>query len=87
MSKTHKHAALIKAWADGEEIEFKSEYDGWSHRPTPCWSPDEEYRINPTSNSRKAQIAKMTATVNKLQIDLDNMRASLTKALKQIGEK
>ena len=87
MSKTHKHAALIKAWADGEEIEIQTIDNLWEARPDPFWDESAKYRIKPTSDSRKAQIAEMTALVNKLQIDLDNMRASLAKALKQLGEK
>ena len=45
--KPHKHAELIKAWADGAEIEF---YD---HRTQKWWGQDSpdwtyaEYRIKP----------------------------------------
>ena len=51
--KPHKHAELIKAWADGAEIEFrfKDAIQGWSD-----WKPNDgrfsndpwwEYRIKP----------------------------------------
>ena len=51
--KPHKHAELIKAWADGTEIEFrfKDAIQGWSD-----WKPNDgrfsndpwwEYRIKP----------------------------------------
>lgn len=51
--KPHKHAELIKAWADGAEIEFrfKDAIRGWSD-----WKPNDgrfsndhwwEYRIKP----------------------------------------
>ena len=51
--KPHKHAELIKAWADGAEIEFrfKDGIQGWSD-----WKPNDgrfsndpwwEYRIKP----------------------------------------
>ena len=46
--KPHKHAALIKAWADGAIIQFKGIYGVWAdtdgNRPT--WTAD-EYRIKP----------------------------------------
>ena len=44
--KPHKHAELIKAWADGAEIEVKKP-DGWEIRFSPKWHPDNEYRIKP----------------------------------------
>lgn len=44
----HKHAVLIKAWADGAEIELKSKvHQGWVHVDKPCWRDDFEYRIKP----------------------------------------
>ena len=46
----HKHAELIKAWADGAEIQFR-EYEGeWNDfQPNGyvCWHQDMEYRIKP----------------------------------------
>lgn len=51
MSKAHKHAELIKAWADGAEIEF---YDTrfkepcWKACGDPPWWQDEViYRVKP----------------------------------------
>jgi len=44
--KPHKHAELIKAWADGAEIEVKNEDGTWE--PTkPLWHPNNVYRIKP----------------------------------------
>ena len=42
----HKHAELIKKWADGNEIEIKTQ-NGWSYCPNPDWSEIGEYRIKP----------------------------------------
>lgn len=48
MKQPHKHAALIKAWADGAEIEFFSKGgDGWVLSNSPQWYDDYEYRIKP----------------------------------------
>ena len=47
--KPHKHAELIKAWADGEQIEF---FDPYHHewKPIgghPMWSDRFDFRIKP----------------------------------------
>jgi hypothetical protein len=51
MKTPHKHADVIKAWADGAEIEFYDTRFG-EHRwkscgNTPCWDERFEYRIKP----------------------------------------
>lgn len=49
--KPHKHAELIKAWADGAEIEVKHPANGsWFDAKPPCWDTDYEYRIKPQLN-------------------------------------
>ncbi len=48
MNKPRKHAELIKAWADGAEIEGR--YDSgskWMTCNPPYWHEDKEYRIKP----------------------------------------
>ena len=48
MKTPHKHADLIKAWADGAEIEFRWYcLDEWRRLTTPRWDQDGEYRIKP----------------------------------------
>jgi hypothetical protein len=42
--KPHKHAELIKAWADGAEIECR-DCRVWYHAKDPRWQEDMEYRI------------------------------------------
>ena len=43
----HKHAELIKAWADGAEIQvYKPHWDEWHDCQTPIWDSD-EYRLKP----------------------------------------
>lgn len=46
MNKPHKHAELIKAWADGAEIEFKS-HGGWRKCNPVDWNEHMEFRIKP----------------------------------------
>lgn len=48
MKKPHKHAELIKAWADGAEIEHRWDTDDfWVESITPTWIGDCLYRIKP----------------------------------------
>lgn len=49
-AKPHVHAEVIKAWADGAEIEyFSNSYDKWIAvvNNNPCWSSNEKYRVKP----------------------------------------
>lgn len=51
MGKPHKHADIIKAWADGAQIQFKQPDDSdqyWDDvRGRPGWYEGLEYRIKP----------------------------------------
>jgi len=45
----HKHAELIKAWADGAEIEILCN-SGWVSEDNPEWYPEHKYRIKHEPN-------------------------------------
>lgn len=45
--KPHKHAELIKAWADGATIEVLSDNEWYTLYITPCWAENSIYRIKP----------------------------------------
>lgn len=47
--KPHKHAELIKAWADGAEIQWRWGHinDEWETTTSPHWQSDCEFRIKP----------------------------------------
>jgi hypothetical protein len=50
MCKPHKHADLIKLWADGAEIESRGKtMKHWEDCPKPRWFDDLEYRIKPAT--------------------------------------
>ena len=52
--KTHKHAELIIAWANGAEIECYCEtIDEWEHHKTPVWSEMSIYRVKPKWEKRQ----------------------------------
>ena len=47
--KPHKHAAIIKAWADGAQIQYKSQLGncGWRDDSYPTFEDNYEWRIKP----------------------------------------
>lgn len=45
----HKHYDLIKAWADGAQIEYLTRSKRWYYVSVPCWDENTEYRIKPIS--------------------------------------
>lgn len=45
--KPHKHAEIIKAWADGADIQSKILGGNWSDCSTPRWYEETEYRVKP----------------------------------------
>lgn len=47
MTKPHKHAELIKAWADGVEIQVLMESGKWEDMAHPKWYDVLTYRIKP----------------------------------------
>lgn len=48
MKTPHKHAELIKAWADGAEIEYFSKTAlEWCLITVPTWADNVEFRIKP----------------------------------------
>lgn len=48
MSKPHKHAKLIKAWADGAKIQWFDATKGkWYPSDNPLWKEEREYRVKP----------------------------------------
>ena len=56
MSTPHKHAELIKAWADGAVIQYKDALcDVWTDTSgnRPAWITDAEYRVKPTPDPLK----------------------------------
>jgi len=45
--KPHKHAEVIKAWADGAEIQSRIHNSGWVDCSAPHWYEGSEYRVKP----------------------------------------
>lgn len=54
MSKPHVHAATIKAWADGAEVQFfGTGAQAWLNTSAPLWNPNFRYRIKPKPPIKK----------------------------------
>lgn len=59
--KPHKHAEVIKAWADGAEIEFRGDHHKeWMPALSPSWADYNEYRIKPVEPERVYPQTAMT---------------------------
>lgn len=54
-----KHAELIKAWAEGAEIQFKNGAN-WMDIPVPAWSEIEVYRVKPSEPVAPIVLTGMT---------------------------
>lgn len=52
----HKHAAIIKAWADGAIIQFQGIAGEWEDvlSNSPLWSSQNSYRIKPEEKPKKS---------------------------------
>ena len=47
MKTPHKHAEMIKAWADGSEIQLQNSIGQWMDEKYPTWNLSAVYRIKP----------------------------------------
>ena len=71
----HKHAELIKAWADGAEIECKqtSSSENWSYIHNPDFRSN-EYRIKPTKSDKDVQIEKLEQQARDLADEISKLK-------------
>lgn len=74
----HKHAELIKAWADGAEIEELSFNDVWNPRgqKSISWLPNSIYRIKPQKSDKDLQIEKLEKQAQQLAKDIAKLKES-----------
>lgn len=65
-TKPRKHSELIKAWADGAEIQYKVKANGnWTDISIPSWDDVNEYRIKPAEPvDPLARVVIYVSTVN-----------------------
>lgn len=70
MNKPHKHAEIIKAWADGAEVEFRAHFvERWQDASYPTWHSHYEYRVK----------VKVKEEVLITRVTLHNTRVTLHK--------
>ena len=78
--KPHKHAELIKAWADGAEIEYWQDGSGWYLDMKPKWNEFQKYRIKPEPKPHVLKICEFwyDKMLNEIQIiektDVPNLK-------------
>jgi hypothetical protein len=72
----HKHAELIKAWADGAVIQFKSE-GTWldTQDNEPFWDMGNEYRIKPKQPVVRWLWANINRSLSTTFASMDEVRA------------
>ena len=69
--KPHKHAELIKAWADGVEIQYLFQDGTWGDTNKPLWLENEVYRIKPREFPKSSLTNKELYKVIWTGIDVD----------------
>lgn len=62
MNQKHIHCDVIKAWADGEKIEYKHPDDAcWHKASTPTWDVNIQYRVKPKPVTKWYRVALFKA--------------------------
>lgn len=80
MNKPHKHAELIKQWADGAEIEFLDPLDNeWNLTIKPQWAEDVQYRVAPKLKTFSVKLTKIIEVI----VDAENYLDASKKASRQ----
>lgn len=83
--KPHKHAELIKAWANGATIEGKWSGRFWEVEKNPAWDVDVEYRIKPEPKPDVVKYAQVKLNSFKHpRIDISSMYEWTTEPLANI---
>ena len=63
----HKHAEVIKAWADGAKIERRTAHGKWSEVDDPAWHACVEYRVKQEPKPDIRVICKLMAYPDQIQ--------------------
>ena len=70
----HIHAKLIKAWADGAEIEVYSVGVNWETIYSPRWDSVAKYRIKPTPVPNVVKCVYLRYNLSTNQISPPNLK-------------
>jgi biotin operon repressor len=85
----HKHAKIIKAWADGAKVEGRLPTGEWVDCVYPNWSPDCEFRVKPKVIPDEvryvmANIADFYIELTESHHKLDNLKLTFDGATRQL---
>lgn len=71
MNKPHKHCEVIKAWADGAQVQLL-DCNTWRDVPSPSWNAEWQYRVKPkTIRYRVALINETDKRIETTTADTD----------------
>lgn len=72
----HRHAELIKAWADGAEIELKGFNNEWKLMggQSIAWFNSSTYRIKPTKSAKDIKLEELQVQAQKLADEIKELQ-------------
>lgn len=80
MNKPHKHAEIIKDWAEGAEIEARFPPNGvWVTATKPAWDEHTEYRVKPAAPVVETKMTE--AELAEICHDNGRCKPSITRAV------
>lgn len=79
------HAELIKAWAEGADIEYLLRYPPeWRYCKKPGWEDHVEYRIKPTFPYEK--LGHLNRKLGQLEKGMSNLEIQIKEVKTEIGD-
>ena len=69
----HEHAELIKAWADGADIQCNSA-GHWYNILVPYWGNGAGYRIKPAKSAKDTKLEELEANMRKLADEIKELQ-------------
>ena len=86
MRTPHKHAEIIKAWADGAEIQLWSN-STWADIELPAWGTDVSYRIKPTKKKPEEVLYNMLKNAFGLSMKWEDLPGLIQERYRNIVNK
>jgi len=85
MKTPHKHAEIIKAWADGQDVQINLG-DGWEDINYPNWYAQFDYRVKPEPKKYRVALVNMSDNIEYPLIVLSDRINSYTGFIKWLTE-
>ncbi len=80
--KPHKHAEIIKAWADGARIEYRIDKEfKWQDKDHDIWYEGWEYRVEPERKTPGQLLVEMISKTELWDDMVDDQRSALRNSL------